>query len=428
MTWVLIFQLAALFAALDSCLVLFKPTQTAFIGLGLPYNWATGFTILLILVYLTLIDYALAVFYPNAINEIILNWREKANFSMWAIAILTLVYCIASIAVTVSVSLLLRHTSASMSIQKPNITAIDSLLLKQNESDAALSHSFESDIADTKNERSKAISQSQRDKGLQVLADKNNGWAIGKLKERAKDAAYSFDKKVGQLQEKKTALLASNAQNFAIVVTTIHEANTFKIQDYAQKANMIADFLMWLSIGATGFQCFAGLMIALYRANHKQGKIERLTPQDEDTSDLSEDSAKEVSNEETPKETVETEKTVVETVLEPKTETETVEVLGQKATFEKPVERSLDEAKDAELDHNWVSNLKTIELDGETYTPSEIIKAKSNIIVYHKRSLNSIKEETREENRIKTEKFKRVLEMTGLTVRLYEDGTGKVFI
>lgn len=76
----------------------------------------------------------------------------------------------------------------------------------------------------------------------------------------------------------------------------------------------------------------------------------------------------------------------------------------------------------------WVTKLQTVELDGETFEASDIIKAKTNVIVYWNRSITSAKPETREINRQKAERFKQVLETTGLNVELNPDGTGRVYL
>jgi hypothetical protein len=276
--WVLIFQLAALLAALDSILVLSSPVHVAFVGLGMSSAFATGFTVMTVVIYLVLVDFALSVFYPNSINEIIQNRRNNANAASWAIALLTLVYCLAAIAVTICVSLFLRHSSAALSIAPPALVDVHSMLEKQQKADASLTATFDGDIDATKAAKQAAISKSQAHRELQALADKGNGWAIGKLQERAKDAASGFDKKASKLQAERTTLLAANAKNFAVVAATIQSSNQFKADNYNRQTQTIADFMLFFSIGATAFQCFAGLMIALYRANFNIGKYERMTP------------------------------------------------------------------------------------------------------------------------------------------------------
>ena len=93
-------------------------------------------------------------------------------------------------------------------------------------------------------------------------------------------------------------------------------------------------------------------------------------------------------------------------------------------TVSKPVELEITTSSSEQ----WLSNLKAIELEGETYTPSEIITAKTCVITYWSRSFTSKSEAKKAENREKALKFKRVLEMTGLTVELYDNGKGKVTI
>ena len=275
-TWVLIFTLAALFAALDSCLVLFGPVKTAFTGLGMNADWSTGLTVVLILVYLIVIDYALSVFYPNSINEIITNVKLGANGMQWAIALLTFLFCIGQIATTVGVSMYLRHTSASLAIASPTLVSVDSLVASRTKTDLKAVNALDASIESTQSRRATAIANSQKNRELQKFADNGNGWAHQTLAAKAKDAGASFDKEIKAMVNSKAALLSQNAKNVATVAESAKDDNTFLKNQYTERTNSIAAFLMWFSIIATAFQCFAGLQIALYRSNNNYGNYQRM--------------------------------------------------------------------------------------------------------------------------------------------------------
>lgn len=277
-TWVLIFQLAALFAALDSCLVLFNPVKSAFIGLGLSNNFSNGFTIGLIVVYLVVVDYALSVFYPNAINEGIQDFRNgQKSRAKWAITVMTIIYCVAAIAITVTVSFSLRHTSASLAIESPTLLSVDSITSVQKRNDAKVILNLESEIKKVESEKERAISRSQNNIELKRLAENGNGWAKQQLQERERNAAAKFNEQLSSLRNQKTTLLGQNSQNLNVIATSTEKTNEFNRNQYAAKTESLAAFLMWFSIISTGFQCFAGIMIALFRALYGLGKTVSLT-------------------------------------------------------------------------------------------------------------------------------------------------------
>lgn len=97
---------------------------------------------------------------------------------------------------------------------------------------------------------------------------------------------------------------------------------------------------------------------------------------------------------------------------------------------EKQPEKQVSEPIELEItqpsNESWLSNLKTIEVENETYTPNDLITAKSYILTYWSRAFSSKSDAKKEENREKALRFKTVLEMTGLKVELFDNGKGKV--
>lgn len=290
-TWLGIFGAAALFAAFDSILVLFKPLTVAISGLGLESTYATVVTVVLCFIYLYVIDYGLSVFYPTAIQTIVSNVRSKVtDKALWSIAILTLVFCIVQIAITIGVSFYLRHESAKMAIEKPVLTDITAL--SQVKIDPSVK-SLDSDIERLKSEKNKAVIASQKHKELQKEAAAGNGWAINKLKERSKDAALPFEKELTKIQASKAKIIETNTAVQLAAITGANFQNQFLVDNYQKQSEHLANFLLYFAVCATIIECFAGLMLGIYKAIYGIGGIKPLTPQKTVITDSSKTAKKE---------------------------------------------------------------------------------------------------------------------------------------
>ena len=92
-------------------------------------------------------------------------------------------------------------------------------------------------------------------------------------------------------------------------------------------------------------------------------------------------------------------------------------------TKESGVTATEDEVKKEKV---WTESLTSTDLDGVSYSPTEIFSARRNILTYWKRAFTSKTPEARIENQQKTLTFKNLLEMTGLRVTLLDDGTGAI--
>jgi hypothetical protein len=103
-------------------------------------------------------------------------------------------------------------------------------------------------------------------------------------------------------------------------------------------------------------------------------------------------------------------------------ETTVITEKQEQKQFSSPIELEITQPSN----ESWLSNLKTIEVENETYTPNDLITAKSYILTYWSRAFSSKSDAKKEENREKALRFKTVLEMTGLTVELFDNGKGKV--
>ena len=277
-TWLLIFFLAALFAACDSCFVLFNPTRATFTGLGMSDFWAKVATSFLIAVYVICIDYALSIFYPQSINEMITATREKSrDTARWAITVLTFAFCVIQICITIGVSLELRHTSAAMMIETPVLTNVDSIVGVQSKAANRMATALSEQIDATKREKEQAISRSQNNRELQRLKNSGNGWAAQKLSSLAKESGASFNGSIKKLTGDYTTLLNKNADNLTIVATAAAAQNDLKAAIYKQRTASLANFFLYFAIAATLLQCFAGLMLGIYRGVYNYGNYRSMT-------------------------------------------------------------------------------------------------------------------------------------------------------
>jgi hypothetical protein len=275
--WVLIFQVAATFAALDSMIVMYKPLEIAFASISPTY--ATAFTWFAICVYTFIVDWSLSVFYPNALTALINNKAEKVtSVAQWSIAILSLFYCLISVSITIGVSVYLRHSSSSLAIPKPHIIAIDSLSTTLHARNTEGVKQVSAIISKLENEKNTAVKRSQQNNELQKLKDAGNGWAINELKRLEKNAAYPIDSKIAAYSERKTAMIEQQMLVTGKIVSSSDSINAFKISEYKTQTESLSFFLLMLAVSATVLQCYAGLMIALYRGIYKIGKYSPLTP------------------------------------------------------------------------------------------------------------------------------------------------------
>ena len=97
-------------------------------------------------------------------------------------------------------------------------------------------------------------------------------------------------------------------------------------------------------------------------------------------------------------------------------------------TAEKQVSQPIELEITQSTSDSWLSKLTTIEVGGKTYSPAEIVKAKTYVLTYWKRVFEAKSEAAEERNRIRVEEYRNVLEATGAIVNLNEDGTGSVTI
>jgi hypothetical protein len=216
------------------------------------------------------------VFYPTAIQTIVSNVRDKVkDNALWTIAILTLIFCMVQVGMTIGVSLYLRHDSAKMTIQTPVLTDVTALSAVKSDPSVL---GIEKDIERLISEKNAAVSRSQNHSELQKLANIGNGWASGKLRERAKDAALPYDKQIAELRGEKNQISTTNSQIQLAAVMGANSSNSFKIDNYNAQSEHLANFLLYFAIAATIIECFAGLMLGLYKSLYGIGGITPIAP------------------------------------------------------------------------------------------------------------------------------------------------------
>lgn len=295
-TWYGIFGLSALLAALDSCFVLFAPLRLILVQMGISTDSALYAAILVLGIYIYVIDYALGRFYPVSIERIVLNFRGNKDNTFLAMNVLTLLFCFVQISTTIGVSFYLRHDSAKMSVEKPILT--DIAKLEETSPDPSVL-SIEKDINRLRDEKSQAIANSQKNRELQRLSDSGNGWAINQLNQRKKDAALPFDKQIRILEDKKAGISETNAQRQLEAIQGAKTTNDFEIDNYNKKSEHLANFMLYFAIGATIIECFAGLMLGLYRSIYGLGSSKPFTPTDKKKTKKTDDVITDSENPET---------------------------------------------------------------------------------------------------------------------------------
>jgi hypothetical protein len=275
--WVLIFQVCATFAALDSLMVMYKPLQIGFASITPTY--ANALTWVAISTYIFIVDWSLSVFFPNALTAIIKNKADKVkSVAQWSIAFLSLLYCLVSVTITIGVSVYLRHSSSSLAIAKPRIIAIDSLSTTLHARNSEGIKNVSAIISKLENDKIAAVKRSQQNKELQKLKNEGHGWAIGELRRLEKNAASPFDSKIAAYSERKAAMIEQQLLGTNQLIASSDSINSFNMSSYKTQTDALSFFLLMLAVTATILQCFAGLMIALYRGIYKIGKYSPLTP------------------------------------------------------------------------------------------------------------------------------------------------------
>lgn len=275
--WAWIFRLCGFLAALDSVITL-SPSISFQVRAFTENETLVGLIqSVIIIIYLFVVDYSLMAFLKGCLVSLFSAEYARAGAHrktvLWA-ALLTLIYCLATTAATILISVQLRHNAASHFIAPPTLDT------PPTPSGPNLNaNPYQQEIERLKGLRN-SVGQNvaAKNSSLANLANSGNGWAKqklnGQIKAQQSDIDYKINKALkdaAKIEAQQSAARAEEAKAFTAAATAIAKKNEAQIKLYESKTQSVADFLLYFAVGATIIQWYAAIMLALYASGFGLG-------------------------------------------------------------------------------------------------------------------------------------------------------------
>jgi hypothetical protein len=295
-TFHIMFTVAAIVSAADSCYVLFFPMKIQFMNTFQSASIASTIAIFLIGCYVLLVDYSLAKFLPTVLKGIFANDPKTKSRNatdernLWLLHIGTLVFCLLQTAATIFVTLTLRHSASEITTEKPVLVDVQQMTKDAQLSQSTKLKAFDDDIKRISNERDNAVSNvrkssvkmtaytpSGKDYAARMKELKNNeASADREYNAKKRSVAGSFDDRLKKAEAAKSSI--SNDPTLLTALNASIRVNDFNINSYNVKTQNFADFLQMMSLASTAIMWFCGLMLGFYAAVFNTGKFAQLVP------------------------------------------------------------------------------------------------------------------------------------------------------